>query len=73
MNYSMPGSSVHGISQGRILGWVAISSSRGSSRPMDQTQASCIADRFFTAEALGKAISLYGVDHIFRYVPTFPT
>ena len=38
---SMPGSSVHGIFQARILEWVAISSSRGSSRPKDWTWVSC--------------------------------
>ena len=37
-----PGSSVHGILQARILEWVAISSSRGYSRPRDQSHASCI-------------------------------
>ena len=37
---SLPGSSVHGISQVRILEWVAISFSRGSSYPRDQTQVS---------------------------------
>ena len=37
MNYSPPGSSVHGISQARILEWVAISFSKGSSQPGDQT------------------------------------
>ena len=36
-----PGSSVHGTSQARILEWVAISSSRGSSRPRDQIRISC--------------------------------
>ena len=41
IDYSLPGSSVHGISQARILEWVAICSSRGSSRPRDQTCASC--------------------------------
>ena len=35
MDCSPPGSSAHGISQTRILEWVAISSSRGSSRPRD--------------------------------------
>ena len=35
MDCSLPGSSVHGISQARILEWVAISSSRGSSPPRD--------------------------------------
>ena len=38
MNYSPPGSSVHGILQARILEWVAMLSSRGSSQPRDQTQ-----------------------------------
>ena len=47
---SPPGSSVHGIFQARILEWVAISSSRGSSQPRDQTWVSCIAGRFFTRE-----------------------
>ena len=44
----LPGSSVHGIFQARILEWVFISSSRGSSQPRDQTLVSCIASRFFT-------------------------
>ena len=48
MDCSSPRSSVHGILQARILEWVAIPFSRGSSRPRDQTWASCIADRFFT-------------------------
>ena len=38
MDCSPPGSSVHGLLQTRILGWVAISSSRGSSQPRDQTR-----------------------------------
>jgi len=41
--FSPPGSSVHGILQARILEWVAIPFSRGSSRPRDQTPVSCIA------------------------------
>ena len=41
-------SSVHGILQARILEWVAIFFSRGSSRPRNQTQVSCNAGRFFT-------------------------
>ena len=54
---SRPGSSVHGISQARILEWVAISSSRGSSWPKDRTcisGISCIASEFFTTEPPGK-------------------
>ena len=46
MDYSPLGSSVQGISQA-ILEWVAISSSRGSPQPRDQTCISCIAGRFF--------------------------
>ena len=36
-----PPLSVHGIVQARILEWVAVPSSRGSSRPRDQTRVSC--------------------------------
>ena len=39
---SPPGSSVHGISQARMLEWDAVSFSRGSSQPRDQTRISCI-------------------------------
>ena len=48
MDCSLPGSSVHGIFQARILEWVAISFSRESSQPRDQTRVSSIADRRFT-------------------------
>ena len=47
MDCSLPGSTVHGIFQARVLEWVAISFSRGSSRPRDRTQVSCIAGRRF--------------------------
>ena len=47
-DHSLPGSSVHGILQARILEWVAIPFSRGSSWPRDQTWVSRIAGRFFT-------------------------
>ena len=47
MDCSLPGSSVHGILQARILEWVAISFSRGSSRPRDQTWVSSIAGGIF--------------------------
>ena len=43
MDCSPPGFSVRGILQARILEWVAMSSSRGSSRPRDQTQVSCVS------------------------------
>ena len=51
MDCSPPGCSVHGIFQARILEWVAISFSRGSSWPRDWTQVSCIAGGFFTVWA----------------------
>ena len=54
MDCSLPGSSVHGISQTRILECVAISFSRGSSQPRHQTHISCIAGRLFTTEPPGK-------------------
>ena len=54
VDYSPPGSSVHGISQTRILEWVVISSSTGSSWISDQTRVSCLAGVFFTTEPPGK-------------------
>ena len=54
---SPPGSSVHGILQVRILEWVTISFSRGSSQPRDQTQVSCIAGAL-TSEPPGKPIKV---------------
>ena len=48
MDCSPPGSSILGILQARVLEWVAISSSRGSSRPRDQSQVSYTAGRRFT-------------------------
>ena len=45
MDCSPPGSSVHGISQARILEWVAISFSRGSFQPRDQSNISFIGSR----------------------------
>ena len=48
MNRGLPGSSVHEILQARILQWVAISFSRGSSRLRDRTPVSCTAGWWFT-------------------------
>ena len=50
MDYSLPGSSIHGFFQARVLEWVAISFSRGSSWPRDQTQVSRIAGRRLPSE-----------------------
>ena len=55
MDYNLPGSSVHGIFQARILEWVAISFSRGSSLPRDWTQVSRIVGRRFTIWATRKS------------------
>ena len=51
MDCSLPDSSVHGILQARILEWVAISFSRGSSQPRDGNWVSCTAGGFFTVWA----------------------
>ena len=48
MDHSLRGSSVHGVFQARVLEWVAIPFSSGSSQPRDLIQVSCIAGRFFT-------------------------
>ena len=53
---SPPSSSVHGILQARILKWVAISFSRGSSQPRDRTQVSHIAGRCFNLCATREAL-----------------
>ena len=58
MDCSLPGSSVHGILQARILEWIAILFSRGSSQPRDQTWVSLIAGRFFTIWATAEAHKL---------------
>ena len=55
MDCSLPGSSVYGIFQARVLEWVAISFSRGSSQPRDRTQVSCTAGRYFTVWATREA------------------
>ena len=48
MNCSLPCSFIHGIFQARVLEWVAISFSRGSSQPRDRTQVFSIVGRCFT-------------------------
>ena len=55
MDWSPPGSSVHGIFLARILEWVAISSSRGSSWLGDWTHVSCISGGFVYCWATGEA------------------
>ena len=55
MDCSLPGSSLHWILQARVLEWVAISLSRGSSRPRDWTWVSCIPSRRFNLWATREA------------------
>ena len=72
MNCSLSGSSLHGILQARILEWVAISFSRGSSPPRDQTQVSRIAGKHFNLWATREVHSSIGLNkalvHVIRLV-----
>ena len=56
MDRRLPGSSVHGILQARVLEWVAISFCRGSSQPRDRTRVSRIPGRRFNLWATREAI-----------------
>ena len=56
-----PGSSVHGISQARILEWVAVSFSRDSSQPWIESASLALAGRFFTLSLLGSHTKNCGV------------
>ena len=51
MDCSPPGSSVHGIFQAKILEWIAVSYSRGSSRPGERTRVTCIGRQILYREA----------------------
>ena len=60
MDCGLPGSSVHGISQARVLEWVAISFSRGSSQTSDQNcDSHTLAGEFWTAKPPGKPLLVY--------------
>ena len=75
MDCSLPGSSVHGIFQARILEWVAISFSRRPSQPRDWTWVSWTAGRIFTAWAAREALGRKAVTHpdsIFKSRHHFP-
>ena len=54
VDYSLPGFSIHGISQGRILEWVAISFSRGSSQYRDRTRSPALQTDSLPSEPPGK-------------------
>ena len=60
---SLTGSSVRGIFQARVLEWIAISFSRGSSQPRDGTRVSCIAGRCFTVWATKEALYINTLPH----------
>ena len=62
MDYSSPGSSVHGVLQARILEWVAIPFSRRSSQLRDRTRVSLTACRFFTIWATREACKIQAED-----------
>ena len=65
---STPSSSVHGILQARILEWVAISFSRGSSQPRDRTQFSHIAGRCFNLCTTREALCITVVSFVFNCI-----
>ena len=67
MDCSLPGSSIHEILQARILEWIAISFSRGSSWPRNQTWVSSISGRFFTNWAMKEAPFKYSIYYISVY------
>ena len=71
MDCSLPGFSVHGIFQARVLEWVAISFSRGSSWPRDRTQVSYIADRRFTLWATNSPLYIYISSFFFFFLVLF--
>ena len=74
MDCSLSGSAIHGIFQARVLEWIAISFSRGSSRPRKRTQVSHIAGRHFTVWGTREApntqyltIIIYGMFASFQW------
>ena len=64
MDYSLPGSSVHGISQARVLEWVAISFSRGSSPPRGRTGVPAMQADSLLTEPPGKPNGLYHASNV---------
>ena len=68
---SLPGSSVYGILQGRILEWIAMSSSRGSSQPRDQTQDAALQADSLPSESPGKFMGGEGYMEILYFLLSF--
>ena len=88
LDYSLLGSSVHGIFQARTLEWVAMSSSRRSPQPTDRTHVSCvscIAGGFFTGWTIrvvhDASLKVYPICHLicdlrilsYKLIPTIQT
>ena len=73
IDYSLPGSSVHGIFQARVLEWVAIPFSRGSSQPRDWTRVFCIVGWHFTIWATREVWISHNDTHIPSLLSLPPT
>ena len=76
MDYRLPGFSVYGILQARVLKWVAFSFSRGSSHPRDWSRVSCIIGRCFTIWATREVLSnhkaiVLGAPNFSLFIPFF--
>ena len=72
MDYSLPGSSVHGVTQVRILEWAAVSSSRASSQPRDWTCiscVSCIAGEFYLLSHQGSPTHIPSTTSQYNHLP----
>ena len=67
MARSLPGSSVFGTLQARILEWIAISFSGGSPRPRNRTQVACLSGRFFTHWTMRENDTCIGMADSFSY------
>ena len=72
VDFSLPGSSVHGIFQAKVLEWVAISFSRGSSWPRDRTQISHIVGRCLLSELPGNYLApkYFSLDGVYLRSPS---
>ena len=77
MDCSLSGSSIHGIFQAKVLEWIAISFSRGSSQPRNRTQVSHIAGRRFsiwaTREAQARILECIGQHWLPYYISCHPS
>ena len=71
MNCSLPGFSVLGILQARVLEWLAMPSSRGSSQPRDWTQVSCFKGRIFISWATREAQNVTDFVFMISVIPLF--